>query len=180
MTRSWLIQLIFIYCRLLKSIFLIHFLLLLKARSSLNSVKYKLFYQFPVNVKILWKVLTPFTTSSFILFLLCVDFYIFQTRYITFFCVIISLFYLFTSLTDTLFFLPEIWYFLLKSVSSLLKNLLLVFFFFFEEFCCRGLLLFLLLWNDLHLSPCGVIFLQGTEFWWDSIFFYCLRLDFPL
>ena len=179
MTRSWLIQLIFIYCRLLKSIFLIHFLLLLKARSSLNSVKYKLFYQFPVNVRILWKVLIPFTTSSFILFLLCVDFYIFQTRYITFFCVIISLFYLFTSLTDTFFFFQKFGISYWNHFPLSWKSPVSIYFF-FEEFCCRGLLLFLLLWNDLHLSPCVVIFLQGTEFWWDAIFFHCLRLDFPL
>lgn len=80
--QTLLIQPPFIYCGLLKLIFLNNFLLLLKAHSILNSVKYKLFYQFPVNVRILQKTLTPFTTSSFILFLSCVDFYIFQTRYI--------------------------------------------------------------------------------------------------
>lgn len=94
------------------------------------------------------------TTSSFILFLLCVGFYIFQTRYILsfvqllVFCIyslfIFSdfiLFYFYSLLT--LFFLPEIWCFVLKSFSSLLK--ISCQYFFLKEFCCRGILPFLFL-----------------------------------
>ena len=172
--QTLLIQPPFIYCGLLKLIFLSNFLLLLKAHSILNSVKYKLFYQFPVNVRILQKTLTPFTTSSFILFLSCVNFYIFQTRYIIS-CFVQSLVFSIYSLIYTFFFFFQ--QFSVSYWNHFPENLLLVIFqknFAVEEFCfCFSEIVFIY----LHF---GVIFLQGTEFWWAAIFFDRLKVDFPL
>lgn len=74
--------------------------------------------------------------------------------------------FLFTHLF-TLFFLPAIQCFLLKSFSwkSPVSN-------FLEEFCCRGVLLFLFFWNCFHLPSfwsdifTGYRVLVGCYFLW--------------